>query len=101
MPSFCGYIIVRIQVIAFFLFLIIPEEAICQRGILDSTFTFRAGTVKTGSALNIITRQTGFNFTYDSRLIDPEKKTELTFINKKLGLFLTVFLRMILLFTRL
>ncbi|MBK7629115.1 MAG: carboxypeptidase-like regulatory domain-containing protein [Bacteroidales bacterium] len=93
MPSFCGYIIVRIQVIAFFLLIIIPEDAICQRGILDSTFTFRAGTVKTGNALNIITRQTGFNFTYDSRLIDPEKKTVLTFINKKLGLVLDSILK--------
>jgi len=88
MPSFNGYIIVRIQAIALFILLVLPEDARCQRGILDSTFTFRAGTVKTGNALNIITRQTGFNFTYDSRLINPEKKTELTFINKKLGLVL-------------
>ncbi len=93
MPSFNGYIIVRIQALAFFLLLIIPEEAICQRGILDSTFTFRAGTVKTGNALNIITRQTGFNFTYDSRLINAEKKTVLTFTNKKLEIILDSILK--------
>lgn len=93
MPSFYGYIILRIQAIAFFILLIIPEEATCQRGILDSTFTFRAGTVKTFNALNIITRQTGYNFTYDSRLIDSEKKTELTFFNKQLGAILDSILR--------
>jgi hypothetical protein len=93
MPSIYGYIIVKIQAIAFFFMLITPEEAICQRGILDSTFTFRAGPVKTANALNIITGQTGFNFTYDSRLIDPEKKTVLTFINKKLELILDSILK--------
>jgi hypothetical protein len=88
MPSINGYIIVRIQAIAFFFLLILPEEATCQRGILDSTFTFRAGTVKTGNALSIITRQTGYNFTYDSRLIDSEKKTELSFTNEPLSAIL-------------
>jgi hypothetical protein len=85
MPSFNGYILVRIQAIAFLLLLFLPEDATCQRGILDSIFTFRAGVVKTVNALNIITRQTGYNFTYDSRLIDPQKKTILTFIKKPLG----------------
>jgi hypothetical protein len=54
-------------------------EAGCQEGILDSTFTFREGTIKTGNALNTITRKTGFYFTYDSKLVDAEKKTEMTF----------------------
>lgn len=88
MPSINGDIIARILAIAFFFLLILPEEATCQRGILDSTFTFRAGTVKTSNALSIITRQTGYNFTYDSRLIDSEKKTELTFTDIRLSAIL-------------
>ena len=38
--------------------------------------------------LTLLTRQTGYNFTYDSRLIDAEKKTEMTFRNIKLGVIL-------------
>lgn len=93
MPSFNGYILIRIQAIALLFLLFVSEEATCQRGILDSIFTFRAGIVKTGNALNIITRQTGYNFTYDSRLIDSEKKTRLTFIDKKLEVVLDSILK--------
>src|SRR5450759_4922528 len=79
-----GSIFRRFQAIALFIILLLTQETYCQVNILDSTFTFRAGTVKTGKALAIIARQTGFNFTYDSRLIDEEKKTELTFKDVKL-----------------
>jgi hypothetical protein len=71
--------------IALFILLIIPQKADCQANILDSIYTFTAGSVKTGNALSIITRKTGYNFTYDSRLIDAEKKIDLTFLNTKLG----------------
>jgi hypothetical protein len=74
--------------IALLLLLLLPENAKCQQGILDSAFTFRAGTVKTDNALDIISRHTGYNFTYDSRLIDAEKKTELNFHSEKLGTIL-------------
>ncbi len=71
------------------LFLLIQWQAAkCQTGILDSVFTFRAGLVKTGNALNLITRQTGYYFTYDSRLIDPEIKTNMTFSDIKLNIIL-------------
>jgi hypothetical protein len=83
-----GYIYFKLFAIALFLLLIFPEKSECQQGILDSTFTFRAGTVKTGNALDIISRQTGYNFTYDSRLIDQERKTEMTYKNTKLSLIL-------------
>jgi len=83
-----GSIFRRFQAIALFIILLLTQETYCQVNILDSTFTFRAGTVKTGKALAIIARQTGFNFTYDSRLIDEEKKTELTFKDVKLGVIL-------------
>lgn len=73
------------QAIAFFLLLIVPQKTECQQGILDSTFTFRAGSVKTGAALDIISRHTGYNFTYDSRLIDTERKTVLNFREERLG----------------
>ena len=43
--------------IALFILLLLPKKAGCQVSILDSTFTFRAGTVKTGNALDIITRK--------------------------------------------
>lgn len=88
MSSFNGYMLFRIQAIALFFLLILPNAAFSQSGILDSTFTFRAGIVKTGNALDIITRRTGYNFTYDSRLLDNEKKTQLSFINTKLGTIL-------------
>jgi len=84
MSSLNGFIYIRFQAITLFFLLIVPQEVFCQRSILDSTFTFRNGTVITSSALDIITRQTGYNFTYDSRLINPEKKSELSFTNTKL-----------------
>jgi hypothetical protein len=85
MLSLNGFILRRLPAIALFAVLLLPQKADCQGSILDSTFTFRAGAVKTGTALEIITRKTGYNFTYDSRLIDEEKKTELTFIDVRLG----------------
>ena len=74
--------------IALFLFLILSHVAECQVNVLDSTFTFREGTIRTGNALNIITRATGYNFTYDSRIIDVEKKAKLSFSNIKLSIIL-------------
>ena len=74
--------------IALFLLLFIQQRTLCQRGILDSTFNFSAGSVKTGNALDIITKQTGYNFTYDSRLIDQDRKTEMTFTNTRLSVVL-------------
>ena len=82
--SFNGKISLNFRAIALFLLVILSQRAECQKGILDSTFTFRAGTVKTGDALDIITRKTGYNFTYDSRLIDQDKKTEMNFKQIKL-----------------
>jgi len=68
-----------LKAIALLMFLIPPQKLLCQEGILDSVFTFRAGSIKTGNALDIITRETGYHFTYDSRLINPEKKVEMNF----------------------
>ena len=93
MSSFNGNILLKLPAIAFFLLLIFPQKADCQKSILDSTFTFRAGTIKTGNALEIITRQTGYNFTYDSRLIDQDKKTVMTFKNTKLSVVLDSILK--------
>lgn len=92
MSSPSGKICLKLSAIILLLS-IFPRYAECQRSILDSTFTFRAGTVKTGNALDIITRQTGFNFTYDSRLIDQEKKTVMTFENTKLSIILDSILK--------
>jgi hypothetical protein len=83
-----GFISVKLTAIVFYILLILPYKADCQRSILDSTFTFRAGTVETGNALDIISRKTGYNFTYDSRLIDAGKKTEMTFTQTKLSVIL-------------
>ena len=88
MASFNGYIFNKLPAIALLFLLINPGIADCQQGILDSTFTFRAGTVKTSFALDLISRHTGYNFTYDSRLIDTEKKTDMTFIDTRLGVIL-------------
>jgi hypothetical protein len=78
--------------IASLILLISSAQALCQVSILDSAYTFRAGTVRTANALNIISRQTGYSFTYDSRLIDPERKTEMTFRNVKLRSILSAIL---------
>jgi len=79
-----GYILRNIQAIALLFLLLGPGKARAQNGILDSVITFRAGTVKTGSALNLITRETGYSFTYDSRLVDPEEKIRMTFVDQTL-----------------
>ena len=67
-----------------FFLLLLPNKTLCQGNILDSLFTFRAGSVKTVNAFAIITKETGFNFTYDSRLIDDQKKIEMNFSSKRL-----------------
>ena len=88
-----GAIFKYFSAIALLIFLIPSREIKCQEGILDSAFTFRAGTIKTGNALNLITRQTGYHFTYDSRLVSSERKTEMNFRNIKLRVILDSILR--------
>jgi hypothetical protein len=88
-----GAICKYLSAIALLIFLIPPREIKCQENILDSAFTFRAGTIKTGNALNLITRQTGYHFTYDSRLIDAESKTQMNFRKTKLEIVLDSILR--------
>ena len=88
-----GTIFKYISAIALLILLIPPQEIKCQESILDSAFTFRAGTIKTGNALNLITRQTGYHFTYDSRLIDQGRKTEMNFRNTKLEIILDSILK--------
>jgi hypothetical protein len=85
MPPPNGFIFKRSAPLVLFLLLISFQRADSQRGILDSLFTFRAGSVRTGSALDIISKRSGYSFTYDSRLINSEKKTVLTFSGIKLS----------------
>ncbi len=59
-----------------------------QNSILDSTFTFREGIIKTSSALTIISKKSGYSFTYDSRLINGEKETDMTFLDTPLEVIL-------------
>lgn len=87
-----GKIYLRLLAIAI-LILLIPERAECQESILDSTFTFRTGTVRIGNALDIITKRTGFNFTYDSRLINQDIKTRMNFKTTKLRVVLDSILK--------
>jgi hypothetical protein len=83
-----GIIFKYISAIALLISLVPSPEIRCQVGILDSTFTFSAGTIKTVNALNLITRQTGYHFTYDSRLVDPGAKSEMNFRQTKLKVIL-------------
>jgi hypothetical protein len=93
MSSFTDNIFLKFTAIAC-LFLLLPQyRAECQKSVLDSTFTFSAGAVKTGDALNIISRQTGYNFTYDSHLIDQEKRIVMTFKKVKLSVVLDSILK--------
>jgi hypothetical protein len=93
MSSDNGTIFKYISAIALLIFLIPSREIKCQESILDSAFTFRAGTIKTGNALNLITRQTAYHFTYDSRLVDAERKTEMNFRKTKLKIILDSILK--------
>jgi CarboxypepD_reg-like domain len=75
----------KIPAIALFIIILLShKQAVCQVSILDSTFSFKAGIIETGKALDIISNQTGFNFTYDSRLIDGNKMTEMNFSEDRL-----------------
>jgi hypothetical protein len=93
MLSSDDHIIKRIFPLLLFFIIAGTRPVLSQSGILDSAFTFRAGTLKTGTALNMISRQTGYYFTYDSRLVDTEKKTEFTFIRVKLEIILDSLLK--------
>lgn len=55
-----------------------------QEEILDSLLSFSSGTVKTAGALNIISRKTGYYFTYDSRIVNRERRVTLDFYNTRL-----------------
>lgn len=85
MQPLAGYIERLLQATAFSLLLASPGIVRGQVHILDSLYTFRAGQVKTGAALDIISRQTGYTFTYDSRLINEENRVDLTFSGVRLG----------------
>ena len=93
MSSSCDHIINRLSGIIFFLLLFHSPVSFSQVNILDTEFSFSSGTVKTGNALNIISRKTGFYFTYDSRLIDTEKKTDMSFNKTKLSVILDSLLK--------
>ncbi|NSW94244.1 MAG: carboxypeptidase-like regulatory domain-containing protein, partial [Bacteroidales bacterium] len=71
---------IRWKFLAFALLVLLSEQkVITQESILDSLYTFTEGTTRTADALNIISKRTGYSFTYDSRLIDPVRKTEMNF----------------------
>lgn len=83
MSSENGYIFRNIPAIV--LLSLLPSLTISgQENILDSILSFNAGKIKTSNALNLISNQTGYYFTYDSRLISPEKETNLIFTNTRL-----------------
>jgi len=93
MLSVKDHILKRASFIILLLLFADTQPAKSQLGILDSLYTFRSGTSKVGTALNMISRQTGYYFTYDSRLIDTEKKTGFTFENVKLRIILDSLLK--------
>lgn len=93
MLSSYGHIIKRLSGFAVLLFLINSSVLSGQVNILDSAFTFRAGPVKTGNALSLISQKTGYYFTYDSRIIDPERKVDLSFTRIRLHTILDSILR--------
>lgn len=88
-----GFIVKNSPAILFLILLLLTQGISGQETILDSLFTFSEGKVRTAAALNSITARTGFNFSYDSRLINPEKATEMNFSNLKLKLILDSILK--------
>jgi hypothetical protein len=93
MLPFNGFILKKRPAIVLLFLFIGCLAARGQKSILDSTYTFNAGTVKTANALKTISKHTGYNFTYDSRLINPENKTEMTFSDVKLSVILDSILK--------
>jgi hypothetical protein len=91
MLSSNDYIIKRLT--GFVLLLLLSPPSFGQVNILDSAFTFRVGTVKTGNALNLISQKTGYYFTYDTKIIDQERKTEMSFNNVRLRAILDSLLK--------
>ena len=79
MSSSAGYISARIHLILIILFLFQSGTGYGQKSVLDSLCSFNEGSLKTSEALGRITRMTGYNFTYDTRLIDSERITDLNF----------------------
>lgn len=79
MMSPSGFIFIRLKIILLLLLLLIQGKGFSQVSVLDSLFSFRNGIVKTSEALDLITKQTGYKFTYDSRLIDAERITDLSY----------------------
>jgi len=80
----CDGCIKKISGIAVVVFLFYQPILHGQENILDSLLTFKSGNIKIGNALNIISRQTGYYFTFDSKLIDRNKKINFSFENVKL-----------------
>ena len=93
MLSFNGSIIKRTSAIVIFALLSHWQIIRCQETILNSIFTFREGNVKIGNALNLITEQTGYNFTYDGRLINPDERINMTFSKVSLDVILDSILK--------
>jgi len=93
MLSFNGSIIKRTSAIVIFALLSHWQILKCQETILNSILTFRQGNVKIGNALNLITEQTGYNFTYDSRLINPDERINMTFSKVSLDVILDSILK--------
>jgi hypothetical protein len=93
MLSLNGFIFRISRAIPLILLLLLSPKTECQEGILDSVFTFRAGSVKTGDALDIISNHTGYSFTYDSRLIDKEQPAMMNFTNTRLRTILDTLLQ--------
>ena len=93
MSAFNGYIRKYFPAILFSLLMYLPQRAECQNSVLDSTFTFSAGIVTTGDALTLISKRTLYNFSYDSRLIDTGKETEMNFTGTALRKVLNMVLQ--------
>jgi hypothetical protein len=83
----------RLSDFALLLLLLHSPASNGQVNILDSIFTFRAGKVKTSNALNLISRKTGYYFTYDTKIIDPAKETVMLFNNIRLRTILDSLLK--------
>ena len=77
MLSTTDFIKLRLYGATLILLFLINNNLKSQEDILSSKFTFNEGSIKTAGALELITRKTGFYFTYDSKIIDGEKRTEL------------------------
>ena len=72
----CSKHIIKIKRLVIIILIITsPSYTDAQQNVLDTRLSFRLADVSIANVLKSISRKTGYYFTYDTDLIEPEKFT--------------------------